>query len=251
MFRKSILALASLGLLWAQTSGTTPPKAEALLDAYVEATGGKAAYQALRSQRIMANVEFVGQGIQGKSVTITGASGDSLTTLEIPGAGKILSGTKGGVSWESSAMQGPRLRAGEEKIQNARMTDLGGPSKWREHVEFAEVAGEESVEGVACWKIRTRTKGVAGDDFTWVDRATGLVKKAQMKTKSQMGEIPVETFIREYRKEGGILIPVRTEQKVGPMTIRTSVESVETNIDLPANAFDYPAEISALVAKTK
>jgi hypothetical protein len=227
------------------------PKAEALLDGYVAATGGKAAYEAIRSQRVTSTVEFVAQGIKAQTVILQAAGGNSISTMEIPGAGKIMSGTKDGISWESSAMQGTRLREGEEKIQNLRMNELGGVAKWRDYTEAAEVVGEESVDGVPCWKLRSKTKGVAGEDFTWIDKSTGLMKKSQTKVKSQMGDIPMESFIREYRKEGGVLMPVVVEQKAGPMTIRCTVDKVEINVEVPAGAFEPPAEVIALLAKKK
>jgi len=246
MMKSILIGLLSVALMTAET-----PKAESLMDAYVAATGGKEAYHALRTQKMTASVEFVGQGLKGKSITWMDARGNSRTVLELAGAGKIESGVKDGVSWESSAMQGTRIREGEEKEQNARMSQLGAIAQWREFTESAEVVGEEEVEGVTCWKVRSKQKGVSGDGYSWIDQATGLMKKSQMKMKSQMGEIPVETFVREYRKEGGVLMPVVSEQRIGPMTMKTVVESVETNVELPANTFDYPAEVSALLAKKK
>lgn len=246
MIRKTFLNILVLGMAaW----GAELPKAETLLDNYIEATGGLEAYKALRNQKVVAQVEFVGQGIQGTSTTLLDGNGNSLTTLELAGLGKVLSGTKDGVSWESSAMQGTRLREGEEKIQTMRMSDLRAAVNWREYTEMAEVTGEENVEGKDCWVMKSRYKGVASESVSWIDKKTGLMVKSAVKMKTQMGELPMETFYREYRKQGALLVPVAMEQKVGPMTMKTTVKEVASNIDLPANAFDFPKEVSALLEK--
>ncbi|MDX2268977.1 MAG: hypothetical protein NW208_12780 [Bryobacter sp.] len=248
MMRKTLLMtfVVALGLVAAE-----PPKAEALMDGYIEATGGLEAYRSLKTQKVVAEIEFVGQGIKGTSTTLLADNGNSITTLDLAGIGKVLSGTKDGVSWESSAMQGTRLREGEEKIQNMRLSDLRAAANWREYTEMAEVTGEESVEGKDCWVVKSRMKGVNNDSLSWIDKKSGLMVKMSMKVKSQMGEIPMETFFREYRKEGGILMPVAMEQKVGPMMMKTTVKEVVSNGEVPANAFDYPEAVSALLAKKK
>ncbi len=248
MNRRIILIALSAGLA---ALAADLPKAETLLDGYVKASGGAAAYEALETQKLTSTVEFVGQGIKGKSIVYQSRAGNSLTVLDLGGMGKVLSGVKDGVAWESSAMQGPRIREGEERTQMLRMTVLGGAAKWRELVEGAEVLGEETVEGKDCWKMKSRTKGVSGEDLSWIDKATGLMVKSMTKVKSQMGEVPMETYIREYRKEGALLLPAVTEQKVGPMTIKSTLDEAVINGEIPASQFEPPAEVNALLAKKK
>jgi hypothetical protein len=248
MVRRLLIGVLSAALL---AAGAETPTAEALMEGYLKATGGREAYAALKTQKSVVQVEFVGQGLKGKTVMFQSANGNSIMKMELAGVGTIASGYKDGVSWESSAMQGTRLREGEEKVQNLRLTDLGGAAKWQEHTESAEVTGEENVDGKDCWKVKTRLKGVTSDDLSWVDKKTGLIVKMLSKMKSQMGELPVETYMREYKKFGGILMPAKTEQKIGPMTIVSTIEEVVQNPELEESAFDFPAEVSALLAKKK
>jgi hypothetical protein len=64
-----------------------------------------------------------------------------------------------------------------------------------------------------------------------------------------MGAIPVESFPGDYMRIDGILLPRKNVVKtVGPERIAT-IESIEQNVDLPADRFALPAEIKALVKK--
>lgn len=216
------------------------PTPESLYEKMIDATGGRAAYEALKTQRVEASVEFVGQGIKGTMTTLSTAAGNSLMTMELAGVGKIVSGVTDGKAWEQSAMTGFRIREGEEREQLLRMSDLRGAIKWREWLESAEVTGAESVDGKDCWKLKTKMKGVSGEQWAWIEKSTSLTLKSRMTMKSPAGEVPVETFMKEYKKLGGMLMPAVTEQKVGPMTIRTVIEKVETNIEIAPETFAIP-----------
>ena len=82
---------------------------------FIAATGGKAAWEARHSQVEHATIDFAKQGLKG-SLTIYEAAPDKyLGVTELPGIGKISTGSDGEVAWENSALQGPRIKQGAEK----------------------------------------------------------------------------------------------------------------------------------------
>lgn len=107
------------------------PTAESLLDRFVEATGGKAAYSQLKSQITRTEIEFVGAGIKGTNTSLNVYPNRAHTTMELTGLGKMYSGNWDGNVWESSAMQGQRLVTGAERSMMLRLTDIRAAADWR------------------------------------------------------------------------------------------------------------------------
>ena len=137
-------ALAAVALLAAGVrlnAADDLPKAEAVLDRYIEATGGRAAYEGTHTEIATGSMEIVGMGIQGKLVIYNAEPNQSLTEIEIEGIGKILEGTDGQTAWSLSALQGPRLKEGGEKSTALREARFNAQLHWRDLYKQAETAG--------------------------------------------------------------------------------------------------------------
>jgi hypothetical protein len=225
------------------------PKAEAVLDRYVEVTGGKAAYEKRKSEVTTATMEFVGMGIKGTMVSYS-KPGSSYSMMDLPGIGKMESGVTNGVSWEKSALQGPRVRSGQENEEFLRMTAFNGPLRWREMYSKVETVGEETVEGKDCVKLQLTPK-TGAPTTAWYEKESGLLVKMQMTMKTQMGEVPVESFASDYREVAGVKMPHATTQKLAGQTMKTVIEKVEVNAEIPEEKFEMPAEVKALAEKAK
>jgi len=66
---------------------------------------------------------------------------------------------------------------------------------------------------------------------------------------NQMGEIPVESSVADYKNFDGLLVPTRVTQKAGGQEFTITIQNVRTNVDLPANRFEPPPEIKSLLNK--
>src|SRR5229473_8237464 len=109
------------------------PKGEAILDKYIEVTGGKAAYEKKRSEISSAVMEFVGKGVKANMTMYHAEPNKSYSVVEIEGIGKIEEGTDGSVVWERSALKGPRVKTGEERAVSLRGAALQHDTHWRDY----------------------------------------------------------------------------------------------------------------------
>jgi outer membrane lipoprotein-sorting protein len=64
-----------------------------------------------------------------------------------------------------------------------------------------------------------------------------------------MGEIPMEVVVSDYKDFGGLLTPTKMIQKAMGQEIVMTVTSVKNNEEIPADKFEPPAEIKALLKK--
>jgi hypothetical protein len=169
-------------------------------------------------------------------------------TIELEGIGKIEAGTSGDVAWEKSAIMGPRVKTGEEKVQSLRQSRFNEPLHWREMFTKAETIGVETVDGDECYKVLlTPTEGRPETQF--YSKKTGLAVKTQTKAVTQMGEMEVEATVSDYKVFGGVKIPTKTVQKAAGQEFVVTLDNVKINESLPVDRFEPPAEIKALLSK--
>ena len=83
----------------------------------------------------------------------------------------------------------------------------------------------------------------------WYDKSSNLMVKLSTVAATPQGDIPSETSLTDYRKEGDILMPHKILVKAGPMEFAMTVDSVQINPEIPKNTFDVPDEVKALIKK--
>ena len=224
------------------------PKAETILDKYIEATGGKAAYQKLHTQMQSGTFEMSAAGIKG-AVTMYRAEPDlAYTEIVLEGIGKIADGFDGKVAWSNSAMQGPHVKDGAERAQALQTSRFNGELHWRETYKTAETTGIEAVDGKDCYKV-VLTPAEGSPVTHYYDKETGLLAKMSLISQTPMGEVPSDSFATDYRKEGDILMPHKVRQSVAGQEFTITIETVKLNPEIPKDRFDLPDEIKALVNK--
>jgi hypothetical protein len=224
------------------------PKAETILDKYVEVTGGKAAYEKLHSQMASGIFEVPAAGIKGAIAMYSAEPDLAYNEVVFEGIGKITDGSDGKVAWANSAMQGPRVKEGAERAEALQAARFNGELHWRETYKTAETTGVEAVDGKDCYKVvLTPAEGSAVTHF--YDKDSGLLVKVSHTAQSPMGEVQVDSFFTEYRKEGDILMPHKVRQNAAGQEFTITIDTVKLNPEIPKDRFDLPDEIKALINK--
>jgi len=224
-------------------------KPEAIMDKYIEVTGGQAAYEKTKTLMVTGTVEVM--GMSGTLTSYAAAPDKSYSLVDFSaGPGKFEEGTNGGVAWAMDGMQGPRIKDGDERATALRSGALYKDAHWRDFYKKAELAGSEDVNGKACYKVLlTPNEGSAETRF--FEKTSGLLVKVLMPVTSPDGSATAELLLSDYRDEGGVLTPHTIDQKLPSVEIVVKIQSVKENVEIPAGRFDLPAEIKALTADKK
>jgi hypothetical protein len=225
------------------------PGVQPVIDHFIAATGGKAAWEARHAQVEHATIDFAKQGLKG-SLTIYEAAPDKyLGVTELPGIGKISAGSNGDVAWENSALQGPRIKQGAEKADALREGAFNAPLHWQQLYVKGETTGSETVEGHDCFKVVfTPKEGKPIVEF--YDKKSGLMLKTMATVTSQMGDVNAEILYEDYHKDGDVMSPHRLVNRAAQQEFVIQIDSIEVNPDLPKDRFDLPPEIQALLQKS-
>src|SRR5579862_5086137 len=248
--RMNRLALALIAASFPLLGADEPlPSVQTVMDHFITATGGRPAWEARHNLVQHATLDFAKAGLKGTLTIYEEAPDKYLGVTELPGVGKIATGSDGVVAWENTALQGPRIKQGAEKSDAFREGAFNGELNWQKLYSKGEIAGVETVGGHECYKVVLTPKdGKPINEF--FDKKTGLLVKTATVVVSQMGEIAAEILYDDYRKDGGVLSPHRMVNHAAKQEFVIEVQSVETNVDMPKDRFDLPPEVQALLKKT-
>ncbi|MGH9720023.1 MAG: hypothetical protein ACRD8O_07405 [Bryobacteraceae bacterium] len=224
------------------------PKADTILDRYIEVTGGRAAYEKIKSSIEIGSVEFIGKGLKGMVTLFQAAPNRSYVSIELEGIGKMEVGSDGNTAWEKNAITGPRVKSGEERTAALRESDMHSLVMWRNHFKKAETSAVETIDGKVCYKVIV-TPGEGKPETRFYDKQSGLLVRKEIIVKSPMGEVPGEIMIGDYKKVGDILRPHFRREKALNMELVTQIQSITQNVEIPPGKFALPDEVKALVAR--
>ena len=246
-----VLAVLLAGAGLAVSTGAAlaaEPTAEALLDAYVEAMGGKAAMEKVDTRVTHGKLEMPAQGIVMSLTVYSARPNLNYTLIESDMVGKIEKGTDGEVSWEMSAMMGAQVKEGQERIDYLRESTFDKWLHWRELYPEVEYAGTDSVDEKPVHKVVVKPK--SGEPQTlYLDQSSNLALRVDVVAETPMGVFPVASYLKDYREIDGILIPYEMEVEVMGQRRVMTTDKIEHNVELSADRFALPPEIRSIVDK--
>lgn len=248
----------SLGVLSAVVWFTLPPPcadgesaenaadAAEVLEKYIEATGGRSAYEALKTRVSKTKLEFKTMGFVANATHFQARSGKSLLRLVGEPIGTFSQGVLDGVAWELSSTGGARLKVGAERAGALRDAVLDGILQWQNLFEKVEYAGSAEIEGRPCHKI-VLTPKEGHPETHYYDRQTYLLVKRECVIEHPMGLLQAELYLSDYRRVDGVLLPFKMRSTLAGDERLHTTSSIRHNIDFPDDLFALPDEIKALL----
>ncbi|MEQ1886234.1 MAG: hypothetical protein ABL967_14310 [Bryobacteraceae bacterium] len=226
------------------------PKADSILDRYVQVTGGKGAYEKHKNQILTGTIEFPAMGLKGKVTRYTAPGDKEYSLIELDSIGSIESGIYLGAAWEKSVLLGPRIKNADERDQSIREARFNAPIEWKKIYPKVETIGTKDIDGDECYEVLlSPPSGKPVHQF--FSKKTGLLVRTTMIAASQMGDVDVEVNVSEYKVFSGIRVPTVSKQRAGSQELRITVDDVRVNENISDSRFEPPADVSAMIRKAK
>ena len=212
-----LVLLGSLGrlvVLYAAKESQELPSAGSIIDIYIEATGGKAAYKSLHNILSRGTFQVVGTQVRGKYVAYEATPNKTRTIFEFENGDKDEQGTAGDIAWEKSSKEGAHLLEGEEKSIALREATFNSMLDWRRLYSKAECVGTEAVGDRPCYKVVLYPP--AGKPLTqYFDTDSHLLLKSFILLDGPSGEIRSENLYDDYRKDNvEVLFPHKLVHRI-------------------------------------
>lgn len=216
------------------------PSADAILEAYIKALGGKEAIEKLSSRSSKGTFEIEAMNLSGEMENYQKAPNKYASLFSIPGVGgggQVFDGAKG---WDSNPMTGLRELAGEELAVLKREADFHQPLNLKKHFTKLEVKGKETVGSSETYVV-VATPAVGGPEKLYFDVATGLLVRQDADRETAQGKMPSEEYFEEYKVIDGVKIP-HLLKIVSPMlAVKIKLTDVKTNVEIDEAKFNKPS----------
>jgi hypothetical protein len=216
------------------------PTAETVLNQYIEATGGKAAYEKLKNRVATGTIEIPAANIKGKMNVTEAAPNKVRFFADLGPLGELKKVTDGKNAWEFSTVQGEREITGEEKDAFLRESDFYQELRWKELYAKVECVAMEDVDGKPAYKI-VLTPNSGKPTTQYYDKASHLLVKQTQITAGPMGEVSVDEYGSDYKAVDGVRMPFTITQTMLTQKIVLTITEVKHNVELPADTFRRPA----------
>ena len=217
--------------------------ADELIAKAVEAQGGAAALQAVKSQK--ATGKFMTQGMEIPYTMVMLRPNLMRIDAAVMGMAFVqcFDGTGG---WSVNPMTGsPDAQVMSEiEIRSFRLqADMDGPFlNWAAKGYAVEYVGPEDVEGTATHRLRIDTKQDIVMDF-WFDAESFMLLKQNVKMKVDQGEFETQNYPSDYRQQDGLTIPFSIETRQGDQVMnQIIIDTLEFGVAVDETMFAMPAK---------
>ena len=234
-------------------------KGAALMNKYVEVTGGKAAYEAIKSRTLKGSrVMPGGQTVKFESYWVSPNKFRHI--MDLPN-GTLERGSDGKTVWiifpAEVTIQGAQrsevtIFEGAQRVAAIRDSSQEKFGCWSSIFQKAEYVDDEDVDGTKCSKVALTYKPIDPDVIeppmtVFIAQDSGLIVKwtNEYTDKSAEGEASVVVTIRlsDYRKVGDVRVPHQMMVSFQDDELATKVEEIVFNADIPADKFALPERV--------
>lgn len=220
----------------AASTSAALPKADDLIDKFI-AVAGDASYKQLNSYYMHGKMEIPAMGIKGTFEEYRKAPNKNAVVMKMPGVGDFIEVYDGVKAWAADPINGVREKSGEELDQVRRNSDLYRYARLKEQFPKRETKGVEKVDGADAYVVV-----MTGDttETYYFDQKTNYLVRIDQTVVAPQGKAPSHTFLSDYRKVKGMMIPFTIRSEVPPMSILLKVEEVKTNVPIDNAKFAKP-----------
>lgn len=222
------------------------PSGAEVLDRFIAVTGGVEAYAAIHNRVMSGMLEFVDMGISTRVTVYQSAANRYYAARQTEGLGLVEEGCDGDVAWTDSHTLGPEVAGGPARAYRLRTATLCADYHWRRLYERIECVGVETIDDVPCYKV-CKHPADGPSETAWYAQDSGLLVRTEVIVPTSMGNIPTQTTYADYREVCGIRVACREVVRTMGREQRMVIDRIVCNTKIPADRYDLPADIRALV----
>jgi hypothetical protein len=189
------------------------PSAAEVLDRYIQALGGRAALEGIKSRvsrGTLLRMKVIGSGTPKAQAVNRGQEDPFEIALQAPDRATVTVGETvlrlDGASGTVKTPRGERPLPPQEVARMAENIDLRGPLKLRDRADKARVLRKESIEGKETLVLRIREEDGTSRLY-YFDTATGLLLRQVINRPTVLGPDPEQTDYEDYRAVGAVKVP--------------------------------------------
>ncbi|MCI0490606.1 MAG: protein kinase [Blastocatellia bacterium] len=208
-----------------------------ILNRYVEALGGREAFESVTSRVVKGTFELTNLGMTGTIESYAKAPNKLLVITSVPGLGATRYGYNGEVGWSSDQQLGLRALTGAELAGVIRDADFYRDANLKRTYSALTLGGKERIKGREAYRLEGTTSE-GGNDRLYFDAQTGLLIRSDIERAGPQGLLSIETYFENYRTVDGLRLPFTMRQSSAIFRILIKVREVRHNVSISDSRFD-------------
>jgi len=213
------------------------PTVDQILMNYVQALGGREAFQKLRTRVLKGTIQVVGSSELGSVETYEKAPGKGVSTTYIPGDSPSISGFNGVAGWTVDPVAGPLDVTGSDLADLERRFDFYREIRLKEIYSQMTFQRAESVNEREAYVTEAGMSNGARERF-FFDKETGLLIRQD--SLSPDGSLS-RTVLEDYRELDGIKLPYRVRTADSESEVVIQYSEIRHNVLLEDAKFEKPS----------
>jgi zinc protease len=239
-----ILGLHLALLLAAPVFGTEKTTVDNVLEKYVQAIGGKEAWNKVESRWIKAEFED-SVGSTSEWSLKAKAPNKRLTRMESSPWGVLLDGFDGTTAW-SKRVNGVQTKTGEDLSRAQKEADFRREVRLKELYPDLVFKGTETIDGEELQVLESQPTPTSKERFLFSAK-TGFLVRQQSESKSAEGnDVRVEIRYSDYRAVDGLQYPHVQRFKISvpgqEIELGMKVKEIKHNENFEDSIFRKPSE---------
>ncbi|HYL67847.1 MAG TPA: hypothetical protein VEX69_01655 [Candidatus Limnocylindria bacterium] len=248
-----MLSLAVGSATFAQTPAAVPapqkpaakagapgaPSADQILNRYVEAIGGSAAWKKLTSRVSTGTIDVPEMQISGTVDFREKAPNHFLRVIVLNGA-TFRQGFDGTTAWTDDPQDGLRTETGAEFEDTRFDADFYHPLDLRQLYSKFTATGTEKIGEHDTYVVEAARAGAESDKI-YFDVKTGLALRLISKRHTRDGVSAYQEDLEDYREVDGIKLPFTVRQSISKPAFTVTFTEVRHNVELDEAEFSKPA----------
>jgi zinc protease len=228
----------------APATGATPtaatPTADQVLDHYVNAIGGRAAWTKLNSRVSKGTIEIPAMNNLSGTVEIHEKAPNSMLAVITLSGAVFEQGFDGTMAWSDDPQNGLRVLSGAELDDAKREADFYHPLDLKKLYAKMTVTGTEKVAEHDAYVIEAASAG--GDpDKMYFDTQSGLLVRAVNHRHTPDGVAVFQAEVEDYKDVDGIKLPFTVHQTSAESAFTIRFTEIHHNLQLADEQFAKPA----------
>jgi hypothetical protein len=221
------------------TAASATASADQVLNRYVEAIGGRAAWKKLTSRVSTGTIDVPEMQISGTVEFHEKAPNRLLRVIILNGA-SFRQGFDGTNGWTDDPQDGLRSQTGAELEDTRLDADFYHPLDLRQLYSKFTLTGTEKIGEHDTYVIEAARAG--GDpDKMYFDMKTGLARRMISRRHSAEGLSTYQEDLEDYREVDGIKLPFTVHQSIAKPSFTITFTEVRHNVELNDSEFSKPA----------
>jgi hypothetical protein len=216
------------------------PSVDEILQKYVQALGGREAYEKVTTRAMKGTVEIPDDNVTGTALVSAKAPGSYRLTLDIPGYGVVESVLDGANAWEKNPDSGVHGLSNADLDIAKRDHDFYRETRLKELFPTMTLAAPADVNGHKAYVIEAAPASGPPEKL-YFDADTGLlVKRDFERVTLEDGIVQYEVFLSDYRDVDGVKVPATIDQRSPDTTMIFKFAEIKNNAPLADSAFAKP-----------